>query len=442
MIHLQMKDIAGRRFGKLTALQPTNQRRHGCVVWECLCDCGKSVLLPVDELTTGHIKSCGCNRNRIKDITSQRFGKLIAIRPTERRCGTAVIWECQCDCGNTTFVPGHVLTAGKTKSCGCNQIKDITGQRFGKLTALRRTDQRYKEKVLWECQCDCGNTVLRTTNDLTSGHTTSCGCNRHEMRDITGQRFGRLTVLRPTDQRRSEAVVWECRCDCGNTILTIGGPLHRGRTTSCGCWRKEKLEEAWQEFIAKTCIEGTNTSNLCQRPGSRNTTGVVGVSYEPKREYWIARIGLKGQTYCLGTYRSKEEAVIARKKAEDALHVKFLELYRQGLISPDSPGYSDEAIVFDYEKVLSRHKYPDISSRQQGAKRKNTASKYVGVFRRDRNSSRWRAKIAHKGVKIDLGSFETEELAAEAYDEKAKELYGEHARLNFPTKQAHTTQKC
>ncbi|MDR0491599.1 MAG: AP2/ERF family transcription factor [Oscillospiraceae bacterium] len=427
-------DISGQRFGRLIAVRPTEKRSSGYVVWECQCDCGKSVLRSIKSLRSGTTKSCGCGRYRIRDLTNQRFGKLIAIRPTEQRSGKSVVWECQCDCGNATFVPTLSLTSGRTKSCGCNLIKDITGQRFGKLTALYRTDQRSKDSVLWECQCDCGNTVLRTTNDLTSGHTTSCGCKRHEAKDITGQRFGRLTVLRPTDQRRSESVVWECQCDCGNIVLTIGNHLRSGATKSCGCWRKEKLEEAWQEFRAKTCIDGTNTTTLCQRPGSRNTTGVVGVSYEPKRDIWIARIVFKGETYCLGTYRNKEEAVIARKKAEEALHVRFLELCQQGLISPDAPGFSDEAIVFDYEQVLSRHKYPDCSSRQQGTKRRfEKSSKYVGVtFRKD--TSRWRAYISQNCVTVHLGSFDTEELAAEAYDEKAKELYGEHARLNFPIK--------
>jgi hypothetical protein len=252
------------------------------------------------------------------------------------------------------------------------------------------------------------------------------------MKDITGQRFGRLTVLRPTEQRRGESVVWECQCDCGNIIQTVGNNLRNGNTKSCGCWKKEKFAKVVQETVAKTCIEGTKINALCQGLRINNTSGVVGVTYDTTRGLWIAQIMFKEQRYYLGTYKNKEEAIIDRKKAEDALHVKFLELYQQGLISPDSPGFSDEAIVFDYEQVLSRYKYPDRSSQQQGIKRSaEKPSKYVGVYLR-KDNSRWRACIAKNGVRINLGTYSTEELAAEAYDEKAKELYGKHARLNFP----------
>lgn len=53
-------DIRGQRFGKLTALQPTSERRHGHVVWLCQCDCGKQKVTTAHWLRTGGVKSCGC----------------------------------------------------------------------------------------------------------------------------------------------------------------------------------------------------------------------------------------------------------------------------------------------------------------------------------------------------------------------------------------------
>lgn len=47
------------------------------------------------------------------------FGRLMAIRPTERRCGTHIIWECLCSCGEKCFVSSNNLNSGNTKSCGC-----------------------------------------------------------------------------------------------------------------------------------------------------------------------------------------------------------------------------------------------------------------------------------------------------------------------------------
>ena len=55
-------------------------------------------------------------------------------------------------------------------------IIDILGQKFGHLLAVRRTDKRSHRQVVWECLCDCGNTVFADCYSLRSGHTTSCGC--------------------------------------------------------------------------------------------------------------------------------------------------------------------------------------------------------------------------------------------------------------------------
>ncbi len=60
--------------------------------------------------------------------------------------------------------------------------------------------------------------------------------------DISGQRFGRLVAVRETDQRIDKSVVWECLCDCGEICLRSQGSLRAKRTTSCGCKRREILK--------------------------------------------------------------------------------------------------------------------------------------------------------------------------------------------------------
>lgn len=62
--------------------------------------------------------------------------------------------------------------------------------------------------------------------------------------NLTGQRFGRLIALRETDFRRGTFVVWECLCDCGNTTLAASAHLRSGNTTSCGCYRKEQIDKS------------------------------------------------------------------------------------------------------------------------------------------------------------------------------------------------------
>lgn len=74
--------------------------------------------------------------------------------------------------------------------------------------------------------------------------------------DITGQRFGRLTaVCRESNNKRGEAR-WRCKCDCGNEIITIQHSLRSGNTSSCGCIRKEQLAERNKQN-AKHGMKGT-----------------------------------------------------------------------------------------------------------------------------------------------------------------------------------------
>lgn len=59
------------------------------------------------------------------------------------------------------------------------------------------------------------------------------------MIDLTDQRFGRLTALKPTEKRQRGSVVWRCLCDCGNKCLVSAGLLKDENTKSCGCLNKE-----------------------------------------------------------------------------------------------------------------------------------------------------------------------------------------------------------
>ena len=56
-----------------------------------------------------------------KDITGQRFGRLIAKQPTNQRQNGHIVWLCTCDCGNMRYVNGNNLCSGNTQSCGCIQ---------------------------------------------------------------------------------------------------------------------------------------------------------------------------------------------------------------------------------------------------------------------------------------------------------------------------------
>lgn len=70
--------------------------------------------------------------------------------------------------------------------------KDLSGQRFGKLTVIKRNGTTNNGKVIWECICDCGNSTKVTTCSLRTGNTRSCGClykqSRKEIKTTHGLR--------------------------------------------------------------------------------------------------------------------------------------------------------------------------------------------------------------------------------------------------------------
>ena len=107
--------------------------------------------------------------SRVIDLTGQRFGKLTAIEKSGTKNGS-VLWKCKCDCGNYTEVITALLRNGSVSSCGClaklNRCIDIINQKFNRLTAIK-----YAGKGKWLCRCDCGNEITVITAHLRSGHT-------------------------------------------------------------------------------------------------------------------------------------------------------------------------------------------------------------------------------------------------------------------------------
>ena len=229
-------DLTGQRFGKLVVLGDSGKRCNGAVMWDCACDCGEKSKVRGDGLKSGRSKSCGCMVCGKIDLTGQRFGKWTVLREAEQRNKYGhVRWECLCDCGKYKSVSGDSLREGKSVSCGCKKKKeDLTGRRFGKLVVTNLSIERRGGNRCWECDCDCGETTIVMTGNLTSGGTTSCGCNW--LIDLTGKRFGKLVVLEQCEKRSAcRQIKWTCSCDCGKQTEVDGGSLRSGNTRSCGC---------------------------------------------------------------------------------------------------------------------------------------------------------------------------------------------------------------
>lgn len=70
-------------------------------------------------------------------------------------------------------------------------------------------------------------------------------------KDLTGKKFGFLTALRSTEKRQGGSIVWECVCYCGNNTEVSAGNLQSGHTLSCGCHKKAETARACKRDFTK-----------------------------------------------------------------------------------------------------------------------------------------------------------------------------------------------
>lgn len=139
-------------------------------------------------------------------------------------------------------------------------IKDIRGKRFGKLRAIKSTDKRTRNNsVIWECQCECGTIVYRDVASLTSSKIPSCGC---LYRFKPGDKNGHLTIINDTGNRTSNgSVIWKCQCDCGKYINAPASGLKNGKK-SCGCKHGMQKGEASFRLVLRSYINGAKSRGL------------------------------------------------------------------------------------------------------------------------------------------------------------------------------------
>lgn len=128
-------DLAGQKFNYLTVIKRNESKPSGkgkSAYWICQCECGNIVSIRTDKLRKGIIKSCGCYSKKVrtdlflKDLAGQKFGKLVVLKrdlskPIGKCC--FAYWVCQCECGNITSVRGDHLRNHTTGSCGCINSK-------------------------------------------------------------------------------------------------------------------------------------------------------------------------------------------------------------------------------------------------------------------------------------------------------------------------------
>jgi hypothetical protein len=162
---------------------------------------------------------------------------------------------------------------------------DLTGQTFERLTVISFVDRGKSGDARWHCRCLCGNEKVVLASNLKLGTTKSCGCLRAEKikgprLDLTGQTFGRLTVLELVGGTGRPK--WRCRCLCGNEKVVAAVELKNGDTRSCGCLHRETAR--------LRAISRRPLLNLTGRTFGRLTViGFVNHVKEGGREQWHCR---------------------------------------------------------------------------------------------------------------------------------------------------------
>lgn len=158
------------------------------------------------------------------------------------------------------------------------RFKDISGQTFGRLTALninKEITTLHEHGTYWDCICECGSKVTVYLGNLTSGKQKSCGClqseNRHKKKiNMIGQKFGKLTVLYEQPNRIRNRIFYHCICECGKECDADGVELRNGHKCSCGCANYSLGEDKIKTILKENNIKFLSNTGYFKDLVSKN----------------------------------------------------------------------------------------------------------------------------------------------------------------------------
>lgn len=202
---------------------------------------------------------------------------------------------------------------------------DLTGQKYGRLTVLYRVENLGK-RIRYMCLCDCGNRVVVHSEALRSGNTQSCGCYHRERTaeacavDIIGKEFGWATPEEIIPGNKNKHRRAICRCRCGNRFDVSVSELMGGKVKSCGCYRKIVLSELHSHDLLGNKYEHFTVE---KKIGVNQHREVEWLCHCECGDYFVASSNRieKGYVLSCGCIRSEPEIII--KKILDDHHIQY-----------------------------------------------------------------------------------------------------------------------
>ena len=293
-------------------------------------------------------------------------------------------------------------------------FKDLTGIRYDRVTVVKKVDKpenRKQKGIYWLCLCDCGNYCVKFAGDIRENRPCSCGkCNTE---DLTGRKFGKLTVVERADNyvspKGKQQSVWKCLCDCQLCLppeqqvytYTKGFLLRTGQTKSCGCIQNHK-----------------NIYDL---------TGEYGIGYTSKGEpfYFDLEDYDKIKDYCW--HINKEGYLYAGYNYEN----KQTTIRMHRIIMNLNNNQSDIEVDHIHGKKTrndNRKSNLRLANRSQNGMNRglssNNTSGFSGVTF-DSTKNKWIARIGYYNNSIRLGAFDTKEEAIKIRKEAEEKYFGE-----------------
>lgn len=181
---------------------------------------------------------------------------------------------------------------------------DLTGQRFGKLTVIKRIENDKHNKAQWLCKCDCGEEVIETSSPLRTGKKIACSkCSSDNLKkkpyreDLSGQKFNRLTVLsydaefmeQLRKNKPKAKLHWKCQCECGNICYVPTSSLKNNSVQSCGCLQKEKASKNMKEKIQPIGAKANLIDLTGQKFGKLTVIGRNPENDSFNKPLWVCR---------------------------------------------------------------------------------------------------------------------------------------------------------